>query len=273
MAIYQKGAISFGLVYIPVELHTATRDNDISFNQLPKADHARIKYKKVCTKCGEEVTQRDIVRGYQYARDQYVVVTDEEIEKIKTEKDRTISIMSFVAAGEISPLYYDKAYHVVPQKGGGKALELLRLAMLGTKRAALGKAVFGNTEKLLVILPREDGILIETLLFHDDLKELEVSYERPAISEAELQLAEQLIAGMVSPFEPEKYHDEFQQKLRALIADKIAGKAVSAPKEEKTGHILDLMEALKASVKTAHTKKSPPKTAKGSSRSRTPRRA
>ena len=126
MAVFQKGAISFGLVYIPVSLYTATQDNDVTFNQLHKADKSRIRYKKVCAHCGKEVKPEDIVRGNQYAKDQYVVITDEEIEKIKTEKDRTITIMSFVELKEISPLYYDRAYHVVPQKGGGKALELLR---------------------------------------------------------------------------------------------------------------------------------------------------
>ncbi len=251
MAVFQKCAISFGLVYIPINLYSATQDNDIAFHQLHKADKSRIRYKKVCSHCGKEVKAEDIVRGYQYAKDHYVVITDEEIEKIKTEKDRTVTIMSFVGLNEISPLYYDRAYHVVPQKGGGKALELLRRAMLKAEKAALGRSVFGNSEKLLVIIPREEGMLIQTLLYQDDIKDIDVAYEKPAVSEAELALAEQLIAGMVAPFEPEKYKDEFQEKLRALIADKIAGRTIVAPKEERTGAVLDLMEALKLSVKSA----------------------
>ena len=251
MAVIQKGAISFGLVYIPVSLYTATQDSDISFNQLHKADKSRIRYKKVCAHCGKEVEAKDIVRGYQYAKDQYVVITDEEIESIKTEKDRTITILSFTGLEEISPVYYDKAYYVVPQKGGGKALELLRRAMMKAQRAALGKSVFGNSEKLLVIIPREDGMLIQTLLYQDDIKEIPIDYERPNVTEAELDMAQQLIKGMEEPFAPEKYKDEFQEKLKALIADKIAGKAVSKPKEEQPGMIIDLMEALKASVKSA----------------------
>ncbi len=262
MAVIQKGAISFGLVYIPVSLYTATQDSDISFNQLHKTDKSRIRYKKVCAHCGKEVKNEDIVRGYQYAKDQYVVITDEEIEKIKTEKDRTITILSFTALEEINPIYYDKAYHVVPQKGGGKALELLRRAMLQTQRAALGKSVFGSTEKLLVIIPREDGMLIQTLLYQDDIKEIDVAYERPDVTEAELEMARQLIKGMEAPFAPERYKDEFQEKLKALIADKIAGKAVVAPKEEKPGAVIDLMEALKASVKSMKPAKPRPRTAK-----------
>ncbi len=255
MAIAVKGAISFGLVYIPVNLYTATQDSDISFNQLHKADHSRIRYKKVCAHCGKEVKPEDIVRGFEYAKDQYVVITDEEIDRIKTEKDRTITILSFTELDEISPVYYDKAYHVVPQKGGGKALELLRRAMIQTHRAALGKTVFGNAEKLLVILPREDGMLIQTLLYQDDIKDIPVEYEKPSVTEAELQMAEQLIRGMEEPFRPEQYKDEFQEKLKALIADKIAGKTVVKAKEEKPGMIIDLMEALKASVKSAGTAK------------------
>ena len=255
MAVIQKGAISFGLVYIPVSLYTATLDSDINFNQLHKADKSRIRYKKVCAHCGKEVEAKDIVRGFQYAKDKYVVITDEEIESIKTEKDRTITIMSFTALDEISPVYYDKAYHVVPQKGGGKALELLRRAMLETQRAALGKTVFGNSEKLLVIIPREDGMLIQTLLYQDDIKEIPVAYEQPKIIQAELDMAEKLIKSMEEPFAPEKYKDEFQEKLKALISDKIAGKAVDTPKAEKPGKIIDLMEALKASVKSTTEKK------------------
>lgn len=261
MAVIQKGAISFGLVYIPVNLYTATQDSDISFNQLHKTDKSRIRYKKVCGHCGKEVEAKDIVRGFQYAKDQYVVITDEEIEKIKTEKDKTITIMSFTALDGISPVYYDKAYHVVPQKGGGKALELLRQAMLKTKRAALGRTVFGNSEKLLVIIPRDDGMLIQTLLYQDDIKEIPVAYEKPKVSEAELAMAEKLIEGMEERFEPEKYKDEFQEKLKALIDDKIAGKAVEKPKEEKPGKIIDLMEALKASIKNTDLKKPAPKKA------------
>lgn len=256
MAVVQKGAISFGLVYIPVSLYTATQDSDISFNQLHKADKSRIRYKKVCAHCGKEVEAKDIVRGFQYAKDQYVIITDEEIEKIKTEKDKTITIMSFTALDEISPVYYDKAYHVVPQKGGGKALELLRQAMLKTQRAALGRTVFGNSEKLLVIIPRDDGMLIQTLLYQDDIKEIPVEYDQPKITQAELDMAEKLIEGMEEPFAPEKYKDEFQEKLKELISDKIAGKEVVAPKDEKLGKVIDLMEALKASVKTATEKKS-----------------
>lgn len=262
----QKSAISFGLVYIPVNLYAATQDNDISFNQLHKADGSRIRYKKVCGNCGKEVTPKDIVRGYEYAKGRYVVVTDEEIEKIKTQKDRTIDILSFTGLDEIDPVYYSRAYHAIPQKGGEKAFELLRRAMLGAQRAALGKTVMGNSETLLVILPQKEGALIQTLLYRDDVKEIPVSYEKPDVTEAELSMAEQLIRGMEAPFEPEKYRDEFQERLKALIADKIAGRETAAPREEKRGAIVDLMEALKASVKNVGAKNAVKRTARPSAK-------
>ncbi len=255
MAVVLKSAISFGLVYIPVGLYTATQDADISFNQLHKTDKSRIRYKKVCAHCGKEVEAKDIVRGFQYAKDQYVIITDEELEKIKTEKDRSITILNFTPLDGISPVYYDKAYYVAPQKGGAKSLELLRRAMIKTNRAALGRTVFNNSEKLLVIIPRDDGMLIQTLLYEDEIKDIP-AFEKPKVSEAELNMATQLIKSMEESFAPEKYKDGFREKLKELIDDKIAGKTVEKPKEEKPGRIIDLMEALKASVKSADAAKS-----------------
>ena len=121
-----KSAISFGLVHIPISLHTATQNNDISFNQLHKEDHSRVRYRKTCGHCGEELKSEDIVKGFQYDKDQYVVVTEDDIEKIKTEKQRSMQILHFTTLDSISPAYYDKTYHAVPEAGGDKAFELLR---------------------------------------------------------------------------------------------------------------------------------------------------
>lgn len=251
MSIAHKGAISFGLVYIPVSLYTATQDNDISFNQLHKSDQSRIKYKKICTHCGKEVKQEDIVRGYQFEKGSYVTVSDEEIEKIKTDKDKTIQILQFSNLNRISPVYYDKAYHAVPEKGGGRAFELLRSAMMKTQKVAVGKSVFGSSEKLLIIIPREDGMLIQTLMFEADIKDIPVQYDKPAPAKAELDMAKTLIDSMDKPFDASEYVDEFQEKLKALISDKIQGKDIKKPKAEKSGKVLDLMDALKASLQNS----------------------
>lgn len=266
MAVTHKSAISFGLVHIPVNLYTATQDTDISFNQLHKADHSRIKYKKVCTHCGKEVKAEDIVRGYQYEKDKYVTVSDEEIEKIKTEKDKTIRILQFFNLDQISPVYFDKSYHAVPEKGGGKAFELLRLAMMNKQKAALGKSVFGASEKLIMIIPREDGILIQTLLYYGEVKEIPTQHEKPKPAKAELDMAQMLIDSMEKDFDPAAYNDEFQEKLKALIQTKVDGNEVKSPKAEKPGKIIDLMEALKASVEKNKKPKPTPKPAAAKAR-------
>ncbi len=146
MAVAHKGAISFGLVHIPISLYTAVQDNDIRFNQLHKDDNSRIQYKKVCGHCGKQIDAADIIKGFEYEKDRYVVVTDEDFEKIKTEKDKSIQIMQFANLDEISPVFYDRTYHAVPEKGGERAFELLRRAMMEENKVAIGKTVLGTKE-------------------------------------------------------------------------------------------------------------------------------
>lgn len=248
MAVSHKGAISFGLVHIPVSLYTATQDNDIHFNQLHEVDHQRIRYKKVCGHCGQEVGTKDIVKGYEYDKDQYVVMTDDDFEKIKTEKDKSIQILHFANLNQISPIYYDKTYHAVPDVGGDKAFELLRKAMMDEQKIAIGKTVMGNSETLLAIIPREDGMLIEKMFYVEEIKELPKEYSRPEINEAELTMAKTLISTMDKPFEPAAYKDEYQERLKDLIAQKIAGKEIVVAKDEPENNVINLMDALKASI-------------------------
>ena len=248
MAVSHKGAISFGLVYIPVSLYTATQDNDIRFNQLHKDDHQRIRYKKVCGHCGKEVSTNDIVKGFEYDEGQYVVVSEDDFEKIKTEKDKSIQILHFANLNQISPIYYDKTYHAIPDAGGEKAFELLRSAMMAEQKIAIGKTVMGTQETLLAIIPREDGMLIEKMFYQEEIKHLPKDYSRPQISEAELAMAKTLIASMDKPFEPDVYKDEYQERLKDLISQKIAGKEIVAADEQPAGNVIDLMEALKASI-------------------------
>lgn len=249
MAAAHKGAISFGLVHIPISLHTATQDNDISFNQLHKDDNSRIRYKKVCGHCGKEVTTKDIVKGFEYEDDKYVIMTNEDFEKIKTEKDKTIQILHFANLNQISPLYYDKTYHAIPEAGGEKAFELLRTAMMEEQKIAIGKTVMGNKETLLAIIPREDGILVEKMFYQDDIKDIPKSYLKADVIEEELKMAKTLISSMDKPFDPTMYKDEYQERLKKVIGEKIAGKEiVSTTAEEPKTNIISLMDALKASI-------------------------
>jgi len=252
-----KSAISFGLVHIPISLHNAARDNDISFNQLHIKDHERVRYKKVCGHCGKEVAAGDIVKGYEYDKDKYVVVTDEDFEKIKTEKDRSIQILHFANLNQISPVYYDKTYHAVPEAGGDKAFELLRSAMMDEQKIAIAKTVLGTKETLLALIPREEGMLVQTMSYEDEIRELPKTYTKQAVDEAQLKMAKTLIASMDKPFDPSEYKDEYQERLRALIADKIAGNEIVAPSSEGGSNVIDLMEALKASVEQAKPAKKP----------------
>jgi DNA end-binding protein Ku len=252
--ISRKSVITFGMVAIPIAMYTATQDNDIHFNQLHAEDNSRIRYKKTCAHCGKEITSNEIVKGYQYDKDKYVVITDEEIEKIKTEKDKSIQILHFAELNQISPVYYEKTYQAVPEPGGEKAFELLRSALMAEQKIAIGKTVMGTKDTLMAIIPREEGILISTMFFADEVKEIQKQYTKPEVSKQELDMAKLLINSMDTPFDPSKYKDEYQVKLRELIEAKISGREVVAAEPESAGKVIDLMEALKASVEKAKNK-------------------
>ncbi len=254
MAIAKKTVISFGLVAIPIAMYTVVQDNDIHFNQLHKEDKERIRYKKVCSHCNKEVKQEDIIKGYEYDKDHFVTVTDEEIEKIKTEKEKSIQILHFANLNQISPIYYDKAYHVLPDTGGDKAFELLRVALMEQQKIAIGKAVMGSKETLMAIIPREEGIIIQTMHYEDEIKEIPKSYEKQEINEQELNMAKTLISSMDTSFAPESYHDEYQKKLKKLLEDKIAGNEIVTPEGTDKGNIIDLMDALKQSIEQNNKK-------------------
>jgi len=258
MPVAHKTVISFGLVAIPVSMYTAVQDNDIHFNQLHKEDNQRIKYKKTCAHCGKEITTGDIIKGYEYDADHYIIVTDDDMDKIKTEKDKSIQILHFAQLNQISPVYYEKTYQAVPEAGGEKAFELLRAALMSEQKIAIGKTVIGTKEELLAIIPREDGMLISTMFYEDDIKELPKAYNKPQLSEPELIMAKTLINSMDTPFTPSDYKDGYQLKLKELIENKIAGKDIAAVKSEGPNNVINLMDALKASIE--QNKKEPDKT-------------
>lgn len=253
--VTRKSVITFGMVAIPIAMYTATQDNDIHFNQLHKADNSRIRYKKTCAHCGKELMSEDIVKGFEYEKDQYVVITDEEIEKIKTEKEKSIQILHFAQLNQISPVYYDKTYQAAPEVGGEKAFELLRSALMAEQKIAIGKTVMGAKDTLMAIIPREDGILISTMFYADDIRGLQKQYAKPEVSEQELNMAKMLINSMDTPFDSAKYKDEYKAKLHELIETKISGKEIVAAEPESRGKVIDLMEALKASVKNVQKDK------------------
>ena len=253
MAVAHKGSISMGLVLIPVGLYKTTLDNDIHFNQLCREDGSRVRYKKVCSNCGKEVGAGDIVKGFEYEPGKYVTMTDDDFEQTKSEKDKTIHILHFTDLPNIRPIYFDKTYHAIPEQGGDKAFELLRRAMKEENKIAVAKTVMGTKEKLLALIPTENGILIETLLFADEVKEAPKEAAHTEVNDAELQMAKTLIGAMVKKFEPKRYKDEYREKLWQIINAKIQGKEVTAPKETVV-NVIDLMDALKQSLSQAGIK-------------------
>ena len=251
MAVSHRGAISFGMVHIPVGLYTATQDNDIHFNQLCKADGSRVKYKKVCASCGKEVGSKDIVKGFEYEPNKYVTLTDEDFEKAKSEKDKSIQILHFTDLQNVHPIYFDKTYHAIPEQGGDKAYELLRRAMLEEKKIAVAKTVLGTKEKLLALIPTEHGLLVETLFFADEIKDAPKEPANVQVADNELQMAKTLIGAMVKPFEPEQFKDEYREKLWEIINGKIQGKEIVVSDDTVEYNVINLMDALKQSLEEA----------------------
>lgn len=246
----RKGAIAFGLVYIPVELFTATQDDAVRFNQLAKDTMQRVRYVKTCPDCKRELKPDDIVRGYQYEKGKYVVIDDDELDAIKTDADRAMKIVQFADIEEVPPIYFEKPYQIVAQPGGEKAFELLRRAMLDEGKIAIGTTVIGNSETPIALIPRDDGLVLMTLHYQSEVKDLPKAVQHPDVEEAELSMARKLIESMTEPFDPSRFRNAYQEKLMALIESKIAGKQVKAEKpESQPSNIINLMDALAASLK------------------------
>lgn len=254
MAVAHKGSISMGLVLIPIGMYKATVDNDIHFNQLEKESKARIKYKKYCSHCGKEVSSSDIIKGYEYEKDKYVVMTDDELERIKTKKDKTIHILQFAKMAEVNMIYYEKDYYAVPDTGAEKAYELLRQALLAQKKVAIAKTVMGTNEKLLVLYPTKEGIIVKTLFYYDEIAAIPKSVPRMKLDENELNMAKMLIENMTKPFVAEEYQDEYQARLREAIMKKIQGQEIVAVDTGTTANVIDLMEALQKSLELSNKK-------------------
>lgn len=266
MAYSYKGAITFGLIYIPINLSIAIKNNDIGFNMLDKKTMTRVQYKKTCVDCGDrEVKSEDIVKGYQYEKDKYVIFNDEDFEKIKSVKDKQITIDRFIDIDEIDPLYFDKAYYVVPQ-GAEKAYKLLLTAMEEEGKAGIAKTVLGNKQTLICLHVKNGVMIVNTLFFHEEVQNNPIKNIDIEVNKKELDLAKSLINAMKEPLKIEEFKDEYRQKLQEAIQTKIEGKEIVALKEQaNTTKVLDLMKALEMSLtetKSKSTKALNTKTAK-----------
>jgi DNA end-binding protein Ku len=251
-----RGAISFGLVNVPVKLYSAVSKKTVRFNQLHDADGARIQQKRVCSKDGEEVPYENIVKGFEIAPDRYVVITPEELEAIDPAKTRSIDIEDFVDLEEIDPLYYEHPYYLVPDTGASKAYKLLLEALRETGKVAIARVVLRSKEYLVAMRPAGDVITMETMLFADELISADGLDELPdpdvQATERELAMARQLIEAQATPFEPSKYRDEYRERVLELIERKAAGEEIALqPMAEEPQEVPDLMAALEQSLAAA----------------------
>ncbi|MFA6722622.1 MAG: Ku protein [Bacilli bacterium] len=254
MAYSFKGAISFGLIYIPITLHNAVQSNQIGFNLIEKNTMSRVRYKKTCQDCdGREVKQKDIVKGYEYEEGKYVVFTNDDFEKIKSKRDKNIIIEAFVQLSEIDPVYYDRPYYVVPEKGAERAFALLKEAMEADGRAGIARSVLGTKETLVALRVKNGVMYLNTMHFHEEIRPAPYLSPEIDLQEQELSLASALIAAMAKPFEPENYVDEYRQKIERAIAAKIQGKEIVVREEDDFNPALDLMTALQESLSRYET--------------------
>ena len=200
------------------------------------------------------MTNADIIKGYEYEKGKYVVMTDEDLEKIKTKKEKTIHIIQFARMAEVNMIYYEKDYYAVPDTGAEKAYELLRQALLSQKKVAIAKTVMGTNEKLLVLYPTREGIIVKTLFYYDEIAAMPKTVPKMKLDENELNMAKMLIENMTKPFVAEEYQDEYQARLREAIMKKIQGQDIVAVDTAASSNVIDLMEALKKSLELSEKK-------------------
>jgi DNA end-binding protein Ku len=251
-----RGAISFGLVNVPVKLYSAVSKKTVRFNQLHEADGARIQQKRVCSKDGEEVPYEEIVKGFEISPDRYVMITPEELDALDPKKTRTIDIEDFVDLDEIDPLYYEHPYYLVPDTGAAKAYKLLLEALRETNKVAIARVVIRSKEYLTAIRPAGDVLTMETMLFADELIDPNQIEEVPdadvRATEREVGMARQLIESQATDFDPTRYRDEYRERVLELIEQKAEGREIALqPEPEEPTAVPDLMAALEASLAAA----------------------
>ena len=254
-----SGAISFGLVNVPIKLFTATSQRDVRFHQLHDKDGARIQQKRVCSKDGEEVPMEHIVKGYEVSRDTYVIITPDELDALDPKASRTIDILDFVDLDEIDPVYFDSTYYMVPEKGAAKAYALLLEAMRKSNKVAIARVVLRQKQHLVALRPLKNALSMETMLYADEVvgtETLEGLPEDVTVTDRELAMAQQLIDSLADDFKPERYKDDYRERVMEMIERKAVGQEiVVGEEEEEQAPVVDLMAALEASLAAAKTRR------------------
>lgn len=249
-----KGAISFGLVTIPIKLFSATEENDISFRQVHPEDGGRIKYRRVCEKCGNEIPYAEIARGYELPDGRMVILTAEDFDDLPLATQKAVEVVQFVAESDVDPTYFAKTYFLQADGPGAKPYVLLRDALMKSGKSALVKVALRSREALALIRPRDDVLLLHTMLWPDELRD--GAFAAPpadvTVSDAEVTMAQSFIDALSGDFEPEAYHDAYREALEALVQAKAEGVSLPAePEAPEQAEVVDLVAALRASVEAA----------------------
>ncbi len=245
-----KGHLTFGLVSLPVKLFSAARSETVSFNQLHAADHSRVKQVLYCQAEDKPVERRDLVKGYEYEKDKYVVVQEEDIKKAAPASSRTMEILEFVKTDQVDPVYYESSYYMAPDEAGEKPYALLFEALRRSGYVGIAKVAMHNREHIVILRPGRKGILLHTMYYEDEMRKVEeFRTDTALVKDKELELATTLISSLAAEFEPVKYKDSYRENLMAMIQAKVQGKqVVETPAAQQLAPVVDIMEALKASL-------------------------
>jgi DNA end-binding protein Ku len=244
-----KGHLTFGLVTIPVRLFSAARSETISFNLLHKEDHSRIRQVTYCQLEDKPISRSETVKGYEYEKDHYVVVEDEDIKKVAPKTAKVMEILEFVKADQVDAIYLEASYYVAPDEGGEKAYALLYSALKDSGYYAVAKVAMHNREHIIIMRPGPKGIVSHTMYYQDEIRQVEeFRTDTSLVKEKELAMAKMLISSLEADFEPQKYHDTYRDNLQKLIEAKIEGKKVVETPTEHVAPVIDIMEALKKSL-------------------------
>jgi DNA end-binding protein Ku len=251
-----KGHLTFGLISMPIRMFAAARSERISFNQLHNVCHSRLKQPLFCPVCNRNVERSEIVKGYEYEKDQYVLFNEEELDKIEPTSAHVMEILEFVRLDEMDPLYFDSSYFLSPEEAGIKAYKLLMDAMKESLYGAIAKLTMHQREHIVIIRPGSRGMTLHTMFYSNEIRAAEsVPTDKVEVKQPERKLALQLIESLAAPFEPQKYRDQYQENVKAMIAAKLKGQQVTEVAQPHMAPVIDLMEALKRSLAE---KQSPP---------------
>jgi DNA end-binding protein Ku len=244
-----KGHLTFGLVSFPIRLFSAARSETISFNQLHKEDHSRIKQMIYCQAEDKPIPRSELVKGYEYEKDRYVEIDDEDIKKVAPKTAKVMEILEFVKSDQVDPIYLESSYYVAPDEGGEKPYALLFQALRESKYYALAKVAMHNREHIIVLRPGAKGILSHTMYYNDEIRHVEeFRTDTSLVKDKELDMAKMLISSLEAEFEPQKYHDTYRENLQKMIEAKVEGKKVVATPSAHVAPVIDIMEALKKSL-------------------------